>query len=197
MRVLIRSSSAALASASPWCVSGHARIDSSSGSIPRGGVFCVTWAALAIRERECAPLLRPAQGRLTPRGCGRSLCRMHAAPLWVLLQTPGAAPELPPAGITLPAGPAARAFKSVKPDTAPARLELKALPPWPDGAAWNDSATWLAWAEDVRAEARAERADPARRARLCVFARAQNRSDDAWDHFAALAGEPTWCAALL
>jgi hypothetical protein len=116
---------------------------------------------------------------------------VNAAILCLFLQGP-VAPS-----IALPGGPAARAFASVGAETQPQKLALPAFPRWPEGAQWNDPALWRGWADDLRAEAQAGTADPARRARLCAFALAQGRSDDAWDHFAALAGAPSVCAALL
>ncbi|MBI5432410.1 MAG: hypothetical protein HZA52_06250, partial [Planctomycetes bacterium] len=62
---------------------------------------------------------------------------------------------------------------------------------------WRIAATWVDWADAVRAEARGRGLDPARATRLALVARLQGRDDDAWDHFASLAEHPEHAAALL
>ncbi|MBK8179442.1 MAG: hypothetical protein IPK67_11260 [Planctomycetes bacterium] len=97
------------------------------------------------------------------------------------------------AGVTLPPGPAARAFAGVGPATEPARLSADG-PAAPD---WSRPEGWNRWAEAVGAEARGAQSDPTRRAALARAALSQGRYDDAWDHFAATGGDPPVAAALL
>ena len=103
----------------------------------------------------------------------------------------------PEARIELPEGPAARAFAGVGPDTTPAAFDLAGMPVSPNDPAWDRPEVWIEWAGWVRAEAAAAYPSPSRRARLCLLASLQGRADDAWEHFAALGGDPAWCAAVL
>ncbi len=100
------------------------------------------------------------------------------------------------AAVELPAGPAARAFAGVGPDTLAA-----SIPGGPLGGLetpeWRALEAWRKWAEAVSAEAGAREPEPKRRAGLAQIALAQGRWDDAWDHFASTGGEPAICAALL
>ena len=111
-----------------------------------------------------------------------------------LLFAPQAAPA---AKVELPEGPAARAFAGVGPDTEPATFDLGGMPLSPSDPAWDRPDVWLEWAQWVRAEAAETYPTPSRRARLCLLAGLQGRADDAWEHFAALGGDPAWCAAVL
>jgi hypothetical protein len=105
------------------------------------------------------------------------------------LQTP-AGPEL-----SLPPGPAARAWASTTP-AAPAELDAwvaaRARP-----EAWDEGATWSAWAGELAAERGAAQPDPARRTALALSALGQGASEQAWDHFAALSGHGDALAAVL
>jgi len=101
--------------------------------------------------------------------------------------------------LELPPGAAAETWGRVGEETRPTALpgELAAALA---GDPWSRPGTWELWAELVAAEKAAlragEPADPARRATLCLLARAQGRSNDAWEHYAALRDHPTWTAAL-
>ena len=124
-------------------------------------------------------------------------CAWPALAALTFLQVPqaptAAAPRRP---VELPAGPAGRAFAGVGRETRAA-----SLPAGPstglDAASWRTTEPWRAWADAVRAEAAAPEPDAQRRAALARIALAQNRWDDAWEHFAATGAEPTICAALL
>ncbi|MCK6444971.1 MAG: hypothetical protein L6Q99_01130 [Planctomycetes bacterium] len=102
-----------------------------------------------------------------------------------------------PARVELPRGPAAVALAAIGPDVRSAPLDWGGLPLSDDAADWARPGTWSAWAEAVRAEAAARGADPLRASRLALVARLQGRDDDAWEHFANLAGAPEHAAALL
>lgn len=125
------------------------------------------------------------------------LCPALALAAVALGQDSGNAPESKArAAVELPAGPAARAFAGVGPQTVAAPL-----PGGPLGGLetpeWRALEAWQNWAAAVGAEAGASEPDPMRRAGLAQIALAQGRWDDAWDHFAATGGEPAVCAALL
>lgn len=108
----------------------------------------------------------------------------------LLLLLPLLAPADEPV-LTLPDGPAAKAWAGVGAETVPAGA--------PRGAAtaeWSEPETWRRWAELVAAAAAGERPDPARRAELCLLARAHGRARDAWRHYRALGGDPAWVAAV-
>jgi hypothetical protein len=101
------------------------------------------------------------------------------------------APTRDNSALTLPDGPAAKVWAGVGPDTQPAELPPEArlgLDPW------NQPATWKRWAELVRLEEQTN--DPARRAELCLLAKAHGRASDAWHHYQALGADPTWVAAV-
>jgi hypothetical protein len=123
--------------------------------------------------------------------------------MWCLLlclavQDSGASPQGPrPPSIALPEGPAARAFAQVAPDTQPAEMNLSFLPVERSDPAWEREEVWQDWAVCVRETAKSKESDPVRRARLCLYACVQGRSDDAWEHFSALTAEPQLSAALL
>jgi hypothetical protein len=113
-----------------------------------------------------------------------------------LLPPPAQAPD-PAAKVELPEGPAARAFAGVGPETEPAAFDLAGMPLSANDPAWDRPEVWLEWAQWVRAEAAEPHPSPSRRARLCLLASLQGRTDDAWEHFAALGGDPAWGAAVL
>jgi hypothetical protein len=99
------------------------------------------------------------------------------------------------ADLSLPAGPAARAWARVEPGNPaielPARCASAAYP-----RHWDSEQGWRAWAERL-GELRASAApDPARSAELALSALSQGRGEDAWHHFSALSGHPEWCKAL-
>jgi hypothetical protein len=113
-----------------------------------------------------------------------------------LAATASAQEPAPAQGVELPESPAARAFAGVGPATLASALPG---PPAQDlnSGAWRNSAPWMAWAAAVHAESEAPHPDATRRAFLAQVALAQERFDDAWDHFAATGGDPKLCAALL
>ena len=106
------------------------------------------------------------------------------------------APQGDRTGVTLPAGPAARAFAGVGAGTAAMDLPTEQASAV-DFAAWDRPEAWQAWADAVRAETGTSQPDAQRRASLARAALSQGRWDDAWDHFAATGGSPGICAALL
>ncbi len=118
---------------------------------------------------------------------------------------PGAAqappePVTPHEGVvTLPAGQVAELLERLEPGLLPARIPDGAWPDWSDrsGSGWGGELPWRSWVELVRAEASAERPDPARRFRLAVLARLQGRDGDAWRHLLACGADPALVAALL
>ena len=101
--------------------------------------------------------------------------------------------------LTLPPGPADRAWAGVGPETEPARMGVEDLPAAPER--WSELEPWQAWARAVLAESEARSrgrpADGRRRARLAWMAWQQGRSDDAWEHLAACTAEPGWMAAAV
>lgn len=110
---------------------------------------------------------------------------MYALLLYALL-TPADEPVL-----TLPDGPVAKVWAGVGVETQPAQL-----PAGIGERSWDEAATWQRWAELVALEARAQKPDPARRAELCLLARAHGRAEDAWQHYRELGAHPSWVAAV-
>jgi len=106
----------------------------------------------------------------------------------------------PQQGVRLPAGPVARAWAGVGPQTAPTDLgiELFADVAWlADPGAADPEVRWAAWSAWLSGEARSEESDPRRRTALALLAREQGRWADAWFHFERLAAHPEWAAAVM
>ncbi|MBK7644362.1 MAG: hypothetical protein IPJ19_15185 [Planctomycetes bacterium] len=57
--------------------------------------------------------------------------------------------------------------------------------------------SWQGWFADLEASRAAPAPDPAREARLALFALEQRRSGEAWKHFSRCGAQPGVCAALL
>lgn len=124
----------------------------------------------------------------------RTLAATLLACLGGLRQDP--TPPPPAFGIELPPGPAGAAWSKVLTGTAAAQLTAEQLgAALPDAQSRDDA--WLTWADDVRAEASAPAPDPKRRVQLALIAASQGRSDDAWEHLAALSAAPEWFAAAV
>lgn len=100
-----------------------------------------------------------------------------------------------PPRLSLPAGPAARAWSAVERAT-----QLAPLPPecevFAQPSAWNQRDTWSRWADILNAANGDTDARHAARVAATLAALSQGRSEDAWDHFAALADRPQWLVAL-
>lgn len=101
------------------------------------------------------------------------------------------APEL-----HLPDGPAGRAWSARGPDvraaSIPPEIQSLARP-----SAWNERETWLRWSADLKiVQDRGPDVELAR-VRLALAALSQGRSEDAWEHFAALGQAPQWMDALV
>jgi len=98
--------------------------------------------------------------------------------------------------VTLPDGPAAKAWAGVDAATVPAELPagwrvLEADDPW------SRPETWKLWADLVAAEREGEAPRAEQRAGLALLARAHGRAQDAWGHFGTLTAAPEWAAAVL
>lgn len=95
--------------------------------------------------------------------------------------------------LTLPDGPAARAWAGVDGRTRPARLpEATATLAAPDP--WSRPETWTLWADALRRAAAG--GEPAALAQLALLARTQRRDEDAWQHFGRLVASPAHAAAV-
>jgi hypothetical protein len=150
---------------------------------------------LVYRRRTGPTSIEPLSAR---RGASIDTCArrlldserpvISVLPSLLLALAPG---ELP---LTLPPGPAARAWNSTE-SASPAKLDAT-VAALARGETWNDPAAWEAWAADLLAERAEPGADPDRGARLALAALGQGRSEAAWDHFAALSGRGAWLAAL-
>lgn len=110
--------------------------------------------------------------------------------LTLLLAITSAAPPQD-ARLELPDGPAAKAWAGVGTETVPAELpvEVRAL-----GSDASTPGAWRIWSESLEQVRR--NGDPASRAALALFARAQRRATDAWTHLAELGPHPEFVAAL-
>jgi hypothetical protein len=98
--------------------------------------------------------------------------------------------------VVLPPGPAGTAWSSRKPDAPPSALSAD-VARCSLIARWDERDAWTTWAGDVLA-LRDAQADVARaRQRLALSALSQGRSEDAWDHFAALPHDDGSMQALL
>ncbi|MEM7306147.1 MAG: hypothetical protein AAF682_05725 [Planctomycetota bacterium] len=106
------------------------------------------------------------------------------------------ASSAPPPKAELPPSAAADALAAIHAETAPAEVAGGPWPLWSD-AAWSERGPWQRWAELLLEERSAAAPDAGRRAQLALLAAEQGRHLDAWEHFAATAGEPEVTAALL
>lgn len=133
----------------------------------------------------------------SPKGNLQGLMGMGTLCLILAGPGPGAEPTTTTDGVVLelPDGPAAKAWAGVGSETAPhplhPNLRKACASSSPAGTAVP---TWHMWADWVAAEAQ-ENA-PARRAALCLLARAQGRHADAWGHYAKLGADPRWVASV-
>ncbi|HIF40714.1 MAG TPA: hypothetical protein EYQ74_06415 [Planctomycetes bacterium] len=92
-------------------------------------------------------------------------------------------------------GPAAKAWAGVGSETVPHPLHPNLRKACASSSPAGTSVpTWHMWADWVADEA-LETA-PARRAALCLLARAQGRNADAWGHYAKLGADPRWVASV-
>jgi len=66
-----------------------------------------------------------------------------------------------------------------------------------DAPAPGSVEAWKGWAADLEAARKAREPEPAREARLAIFALEQQRWIEAWAHFERCGGDPAVCAALL
>jgi hypothetical protein len=98
--------------------------------------------------------------------------------------------------VVLPLGPAADAVRAIPADAQPVPLAGPDWPAW-GSEAWDGAEPWSRWSELVIEEREAPRPDAGRRAALALAAALQARHVDAWEHFAATAGEPGVAAAVL
>ena len=100
--------------------------------------------------------------------------------------------------VLLPEGPAARAWASVDP-TAPIsdawmkELEKGAVKALRAPEPWQTPAAWEAWAHWISAERRGAEES----AGLALLAARGDRSEDAWNHYAALVADPAVAAAVM
>jgi hypothetical protein len=98
--------------------------------------------------------------------------------------------------LSLPPGPAADAWSRVQPDTQPAAAPAE----WQElfaGEVWSRASNWRRWCALLARERARETSSPEGRATLARLAMEQGRSEDAWQHFAALIDAPIWTAAVL
>ena len=145
--------------------------------------------------------MRPRPPRHDPKHGPREHLRglMGMGALCLILGTPGTGREAPAmadgVALELPDGPAAKAWAGVGSETVPhplhPNLRNACASSSPAGTAVP---TWHMWAEWVADEAR--ETAPARRAALCLLARAQGRHADAWAHYAKLGADPRWVASV-
>lgn len=121
------------------------------------------------------------------------------APAPGALESPGPTALDSDFSVTLPEGPAARAWASVGSETRPRDLAAGRLPRHPKDSTWADPAIWDLWSTSVRAEAEAEEGEgsPERRARLAILALGLDRTADAWGHYAKTGADPRVAASLL
>lgn len=116
--------------------------------------------------------------------------------MWLLLALLAQVPEpqvvsaFPSFQIELPDGPAGRAWAakmSVENTTRPTFEGVHG-----GKRSWREEEDWRKWADAVAAERASPGTDNLRRSLLASCAWSQGRSDDAWDHVAALAAAPEW-----
>ncbi len=100
--------------------------------------------------------------------------------------------------VLLPEGRAARAWASVDPSAPISDEWMKGLESGTAAALgapepWQTPAAWMAWADWISSEKRSA----AESAGLALLAARGDRSEDAWNHYAALVADPVIAAAIM